>query len=170
MKCPRCNTVIEEKSLPDRSLKYECDQCGWGVSGTGQEEDTGRSTFFWVKLILFWILALVILAGPYIGLRYAAAYFADIMGAPGGEGAARFVRGLNIHYAWIMAAYLVVCHFITPEYDIENMGIFGSGRYANPAITGEHYYNRIMYSLASFMIPGNVVLATFAATWRLAFR
>ncbi len=151
---------------------FQCDECGWGSERDEKQDTRGSkvqsgSLLFLLKFFFFWALSLLIVTGPYVGLRYAAGYFADFFGTGEAEWLDGFIKGLNIHYPWLMGAYIFLAHFISPEYDKGKMGIFGAGRIANPALTRDHHYNRAMYSLESLLGPGRIVAATLAASWRL---
>lgn len=167
MECPRCKTPTHPETFPGQPPAYVCPSCGWGKpEDPAAPEDTGPGATFYLKFALMWLLTPVILLGPYFGLRYLAAEFSDFADVDG------FVAGLNIHYWWVLAFYLMVCWTLTPDYDHDNLGIFGRSLDSdyNPAVTREQHYNRAMLNLASFLLPGKIVLTTVGATFKLLFR
>ncbi|MFA9479203.1 hypothetical protein ACERK3_13000 [Phycisphaerales bacterium AB-hyl4] len=171
MKCPQCNASLGRRCVVDAD-PLMCQNCGWGGANHSADaaEDDGPSKAFWLKFAFFWVMTLVVLVGPYVGLRFGAAYVAGPTGLADGSLEARFVAGLNLHYAWVMAVYLAFCWVVTPTYDRENMGLFGRGLAYNPVLTGEHRYNRTMHKLNTLVTPGKIVLATCRATWGLRRR
>ncbi len=165
MKCPVCNAKTRTQSRSDGTEGPVCTECGWGTEAPAAAEspESSRGIGFYLRYGLMWILTVLVVAGPYFGIRYLLVEMGEFVAT---EDA---LAKLNFHYGWILLGYLAVCWSVTPEYDRNNLGIFGghpNSRY-NPAWTPEQHANRFMRTLSGLLMPGKIVVATVATTWRL---
>ena len=168
MKCPVCNAETRRQSRSDGTEGPVCSECGWGseVPAATESPESIRGAAFYSRYGLMWVLTVVVVAGPYFGIRYFLVEMGEFVET--GNALAK----LNLHYGWVLLAYLGVCWAVTPEYDRNNLGIFGGnprGKY-NPAWTPEQHYNRFMRTLSGLLMPGKIVVATVTKTWSLLRR
>ncbi len=64
-----------------------------------------------------------------------------------------------------MLIYLVLAAAVTPRYDSDNLGLFGSPLIDNP-LSWTDDYNRSMRTLFFLLLPGKLVFATLKLTYR----
>lgn len=123
-----------------------------------------------LKMLLYWALSIAVVIGPYFAILYGVpALFEEALGNLGstGEGAVERLRlGLNTHYWWVMLVYLIAAGLITPRWDPDNLGLFGSPWIDNP-FSFEDDYNRTMRNVALFLFPGKLVWFTVECTGRM---
>jgi hypothetical protein len=62
-----------------------------------------------------------------------------------------------------MSVYVVIAGLVTPEYDPDNLGLFGSRHIDNP-FSMEDDRNRTMRTLATLLLPGKCVWFAGAGT------
>ncbi len=165
MKCPVCNAKARIQSRSDETEGPVCPECGWGseVSEVSERTEAIRGVGFYLRYGLMWVLTVIVVAGPYLGIRYLLVEMGEFVET--GDALAK----LNLHYGWILLAYIGVCWAVTLEYDRSNLGIFGghpNSKY-NPAWTPEQHANRFMRTSSVFLMPGKVVVDTVATTWNL---
>lgn len=172
MKCPKCSADIPVHEESGRNAIFICPECGWGEEKLNPPEVSARARLLWyLQLAGLWVLTVVILIGPWVGLHYLFEYLSMEVGgmAQIEEMTDDLAAGLNRHYWWVMLLYILLCWSIRlPGYDPGNLGMFGShpGR-SNPAITSEQHYNRFMNTIHLFLMPGQIVATTVTVTWGL---
>ncbi len=163
MKCPCCNAATRSETRGDGGEGPVCPECGWGREASGEAaaaRERPRGFGFFLRYGLMCLVAVVVAVGPYLAIRYVLTEMGEFVDT--GEALAK----LNLHYGWVFLVYLVVCWTVTPEYDRDNLGIFGGdprSRY-NPAWTPEQHGNRAMRTLSGLLMPGKVVLAALGTT------
>ena len=119
------------------------------------------------KLAVVWALSLAVLLIPYFALRFGAPWIVGSYRSDGRIVVAcavyRFVVALNIHYWWVFAAYVILAAVITPNYDRENMGLFGT--FIDNPFSFQDDYNRTMFTLMILLAPGKIVAHTLHYTF-----
>lgn len=166
MECPNCNAPVTQREAEDGSLTIFCSDCGWGTDADAGEPEPAAQRPAVRNVALLWILAIAIFVGPYIALRLGIPHMLDIGPEVFDDAAGRLIANLNVHYWWVMAAYVFLAAVFTPTYDRDKVGLFG-GFVDNP-FSFEDDYHRHMRALAFFLLPGKVVAAALISTWRLA--
>ena len=164
MNCPCCHAKTRRGIRPDGEEGPICPECGWGSEAPpdpSPEPPSGAG--FYVRYGLMWVLTVIVVAGPYVGLRWLFLELGEL--GPMDEA----LRKLNLHYGWVLLVYLALCRTVSPRYDRGNLGIFGGNPHSryNPAWTPEQHYNRFMHTLSMILVPGKIVVATLEMTREL---
>ena len=167
MDYPNCNQSINPTEKPDGSLAFACGHCGWGqdrLVDSGDDAPAELEPVNWGKLAAYWTGALIVVFGPYIALRIGVPL--AIAQAPGLEdhiAMDRVMTMINMHYWWIMALYVTIAALITPSVDRDNMGL--GGTWIDNPFSFDDDYNRAMFKLAIFLLPGKVVWIAIRNTY-----
>lgn len=155
MSCPQCNHPLLEPA--GRDGPAHCSNCGWARRSSIAAEQGGSALqagggprLLFLRLVLGWLLTLALVLGPYIALWV---YLPD--------------AAFWVHLVYWMIAFIYVASAatITPRYDPGNMGWFG-GLMDNP-FSFEDDLNRMGLFFAVILLPGQAIVWTLAATWRL---
>lgn len=165
MFCPQCNARIPidpEQGDPAPS----CPACGWG-SHRESQQPAPRPVWRALRLGLLWGGAIIVLVGPWLGIRYLLLQLEASQLGPAIDTSELAGRWFP-HYCWIMALYILLAWSVRPSYDRDNLGIFGGDAYSrhNPAVTAEQHYNRFLHTLSMLLFPGHLVVAALEETWR----
>lgn len=171
MQCPRCNATVDERQV-GASTVFSCPACGWGaepgapepIETSNNSGVTGRDL---VRLALYWLASILVVLGPFFAILFAVRHFTADAAEPLQNAGDAFIAGLYVHYWWVMLIYLLLALLLTPSYDPGNLGIFGGRITHNPAVTPDQHYNRLMYRVNFWLIPGRTVWITLRATGRL---
>ena len=109
------------------------------------------------RLGLLWPIALLVVFGPYLAIVHGIPWLVQSQGwefiAATSESLA---ASLNPGYWIVMAIYVVIAGLVTPEYDPENLGLFGSRHIDNP-FSMQDDQNRAMRKLSLLLLPGKCV-------------
>lgn len=125
------------------------------------EHDSLARDLAW--LAWHWTLSLVILIGPYLAIRFGLPLVWEP--PPGGQESFEYFLALvDLNYWWIAIVYVGVSALITPQYDPDKRGLFGSPFIDNP-LSLEDDYHRFMWKLAMVLFPGKVVWFTLQETF-----
>lgn len=166
MDCPACGKPVAHRTEADGSLNVVCQHCGWGEGDFGEIPVASSRPAIW-KVGLLWVGAVAVIIGPYFALRFGVPYMLDV-GVEGlDDAASRFISGLNIHYWWVMAAYIFLANVFNPTYDRSKLGWFGG--YLDNPFSWEDDIERQKRGLAFILLPGKTVGAAVIFTWRLVF-
>jgi hypothetical protein len=179
MDCPRCDKPVVEDHTPDGAKIFYCDACGWGKEKAREKKQGAEvaqiriryvplKTF--LKLILLWLLSVLVVFGPFAALVFGIPIFVEAaeinIEPPTPAGVAGF---LTPGYWIAIAIYLLISILLSPSYDPDNLGLFGSRWIDNP-LSYEDDFNRTMRSLAILLLPGKYVWYTLRGTLRVAQR
>lgn len=168
MECPMCNRPVEQSESPGGELRLWCPACGWGAGEAEGVEavlpgaGAAPPPALW-KIAVLWLLAPVIIVGPYFALRYGLPELFDIGFSGADEVHARFVAALNGWYWIIMGFYLAAAGLFTPTYDPDNVGWLG-GMIDNP-FSFQDDFERMKRTLLFLLLPGKVVWMALKLTW-----
>jgi hypothetical protein len=119
------------------------------------------------KLAFGWALSCAVIFGPYLVLRFGAPWIVETYLSQGQidltDAVYNFIVALNRHYWWVFALYIVLAGLITPSYDRENMGLFGT--FVDNPFSFHDDYNRAMFTLMILLAPGKIVWVTAHTTF-----
>lgn len=178
MNCPKCNRKVSQQDMPDGSIVFHCNHCGWGnerleaarAAGSAAVASEGPSLAgSAVRLMLWWVASLAVILGPYLLLRYALPMWLDDQGTHAVQAGEKLAAMLDTHYWWMIGGYLLISFTVSPRPISDYYGLFGSPTIDNP-FTWEDNYNRTMATLAILLFPGKVVWHTIEQTFYLLRR
>lgn len=120
------------------------------------------------KLLFGWVLSAVIVVGPYLALRYGVPWLIESQldigaGLDTEEAGYRFAMMVHRHYWWVFIVYMLIAGIVTPSYDREEMGLFGT--FVDNPFSFQDDYNRTMFTLMILLAPGKVVWVTLHTTF-----
>ena len=116
-----------------------------------------------LRLAWHWSLSLTILVGPYLFIRFGLPLLWEPMPREQ-ESFEYFLALVDLNYWWVALVYVGVSALITPSYDPEKRGLFGSPFFDNP-LSLEDDYHRFMWKLSLVLFPGKVVWFTLQETY-----
>lgn len=165
MECPVCNRPVIQAETPEGELKIWCSACGWGADGgsSGGASQGAEPAALW-KIALLWLVAIAVIAGPYVALRFWLPGLFDIGLRGADEAYARYLAALNGWYGLVMAGYLAAAGLFTPTYDPNNVGLFG-GLMDNP-FSFQDDWERTKRTFLMLLLPGKVVWVAVKLTWQ----
>lgn len=120
------------------------------------------------KLLFGWVLSAVIVVGPYLALRYGVPWLIETQfdigaGLDTEEAGYRFAMLVHRHYWWVFIVYMLIAGLVTPSYDREEMGLFGT--FVDNPLSYQDDFNRTMFTLMLLLAPGKVVWVTLHTTF-----
>lgn len=166
MECPACGRPVQQHKLPDGSIDFSCGSCGWGQGPPPPEWQDEPARPSLGRLGLYWVLAVLVVLGPYLALRIGVPMLLDTGVQAFAEASDRFVGALNVHYWWVAAAYVFLSAAFSPTYDHDKLGWFGG--YIDNPFSWQDDWERQKRTWAAILLPGKVVVAAITLTWKTA--
>ncbi|MFW6059590.1 MAG: hypothetical protein ACODAQ_05380 [Phycisphaeraceae bacterium] len=173
MNCPQCNRTVSQQQMPDGTLVFHCEKCGWGrqrleaalAGGSGEPAPSAPSPARTAMTLTFWwIVSFIIVLGPYLLLRFGVPALLVDEGQLAADAGQKLAGVLDRHYWWIIGLYLLISFSVSPQPMSDYYGMFGMPTINNP-FTYEDNYNRTMVGLAIVLMPGKVVWQTTTQTF-----
>jgi len=166
MNCPSCNKPTTQEQAADGALSTFCSYCGWGngARNTFSSEPPPPEKPSLVFIGLLWLVAVVVVIGPYFGLLYGIPELMNVGPEAFDDAAERMIDLVKRNYWWVMGVYLFLALMLSPEPDSRNLGFFG-GLADNP-FSFEDDWERQKLVFALVLMPGKAVWAAFGMTWR----
>jgi hypothetical protein len=120
------------------------------------------------KVLLGWVLSAGVVALPYVALRYGVPWLIETQldigaGVDVKDLAFRWELLVYRHYWWVLIVYLLAAGIITPRYDREEMGLFGT--FVDNPFSYQDDYNRAMFGVMVVLTPGKIVWLTLHTTF-----
>ncbi len=176
MRCPKCAQKVTKQKLPDGSSVFFCDACGWGQDRLENIEQSGGTTACpepvttaktWLKLLLFWLLSLLVVFAPFALIVFGVPLLVQklelnfVTTSP-----EKIAAALHPAYWIVIGVYILLSNLFSPQYEPDNLGLFGRPYIDNP-FSYEDDYNRTMRTMAFLLYPGKVVGYTVVGTVRV---
>ena len=118
------------------------------------------------KLLFGWILSAIVIVGPYAALKWGLPWAVENhldVGFDTEQPVQRLVALVDYNYWWVCLVYIILAGLITPSYDRENMGLFGT--FVDNPFSYEDDVNRTMFAVMILLAPGKVVWVTAHTTF-----
>jgi hypothetical protein len=162
--CPACNKPVTQSPAPGGGVTFFCTHCGWGGIPSSVTPTKSERPAIW-KVLLLWIVAIVIVVGPYLALMFGIPELMDVGPAAFDEAADRILALVRFNYWWVLAIYLFISVVFTPTYDSDRVGFFG-GFIDNP-FSFEDDWERQKRAWLFMLLPGKTVWVAIVMTKRL---
>lgn len=120
-----------------------------------------------LHLFKYWLATAMTIIIPYLAVRLTLPYLWDILEVATEADLDYAITVVNLNYWWVFLVYVFIANLITPRWDPDDLGLFGSRHIDNP-FSWTDDYNRAMRNLALLLFPGKIVWFTLRLSARFA--